>query len=165
MMVPLIALWLALLASQTTTPPTPPPSDSTAAQSAPQTAPSISAPNQTAPVKPCGVDASGKNHVGCGVTPPRVIYQVQPQFSKEARKSKINGMTLVSLTVDQQGNPINVHIGRSIADAVDKKHRKAALTLDENALEAVKTYRFAPATFEGKPVAVELNVEVNFRIF
>jgi protein TonB len=37
--------------------------------------------------------------------------------------------------------------------------------LDENAVAAVKQYRFKPATENGKPVAVYLNVEVNFEIF
>jgi protein TonB len=37
--------------------------------------------------------------------------------------------------------------------------------LDGKAVEAVKQYRFKPALEAGKPVAVELNVEVNFQIF
>jgi TonB family protein len=36
--------------------------------------------------------------------------------------------------------------------------------LDEKAVEAVRRYRFKPATLQGKPVAVELNIEVNFRL-
>ena len=34
--------------------------------------------------------------------------------------------------------------------------------LDENAIEAVKQWRFEPAMKDGKPVAVEINVEVTF---
>jgi protein TonB len=37
--------------------------------------------------------------------------------------------------------------------------------LDEKALEAVRQYKFKPAMENGKPVLVELNVEVNFQIF
>jgi hypothetical protein len=37
--------------------------------------------------------------------------------------------------------------------------------LDEKAIEAVKQYRFNPATYEGHPVPVLLNIEVNFRLF
>jgi protein TonB len=37
--------------------------------------------------------------------------------------------------------------------------------LDEKALEAVREYRFKPAMQNGKPVKVEMNVEVNFQIF
>jgi protein TonB len=37
--------------------------------------------------------------------------------------------------------------------------------LDEKAIEAVQQYRFKPAMENGKPVLVELNIEVNFQIF
>ena len=46
----------------------------------------------------------------------------------------------------------------------NKKDHEAALQLDQKALEAARQYRFGPATFQGKPVPVELNVEVNFQI-
>jgi len=71
----------------------------------------------------------------------------------------------VSLIIDTEGNPTNVHISKSMADTVDQKHREAALSLDQAALDAVKQYKFTPATLHGKPVAVYLNVEVNFQIF
>jgi hypothetical protein len=35
--------------------------------------------------------------------------------------------------------------------------------LDEKAVEAVKRYRFKPAMLQGKPVPVEVNIEVNFK--
>lgn len=47
----------------------------------------------------------------------------------------------------------------------DKKGRELAGSLDPKAVEAVRQYRFEPGTFDGKPVPVELNVEVNFQIF
>ena len=37
--------------------------------------------------------------------------------------------------------------------------------LDEKAVEAVRQYRFKPAMEAGKPVVVEMNVEVTFDIF
>jgi protein TonB len=37
--------------------------------------------------------------------------------------------------------------------------------LDEKAVEAVKNYKFKPAMEHGKPVAVAMNIEVDFRIF
>ena len=43
--------------------------------------------------------------------------------------------------------------------------RGVGMGLDEKAMEAVKQYKFKPAREAGKPVAVELNVEVNFQIF
>jgi protein TonB len=37
--------------------------------------------------------------------------------------------------------------------------------LDEKAVEAVRQYKFKPATKDGKPVKVELSIDVNFQIF
>jgi protein TonB len=96
----------------------------------------------------------GLRHIGGGVSSPVVIYQVDPEFSEEARKAKFMGVVLVNLVVDAQGRPQNVHILRGVG-----------MGLDENAIKAVQQYRFKPAMEAGKPVAVELNVEVNFQIF
>jgi protein TonB len=43
--------------------------------------------------------------------------------------------------------------------------RGIGLGLDERAVESVRQYRFKPAMENGKPVVVEMQVEVNFQIF
>jgi protein TonB len=96
----------------------------------------------------------GLRKIGGGVSTPELIYKVDPEFSEEARKAKFMGIVLVNLIVDQNGNPQNVHILRGVG-----------MGLDEKAVEAVRQYKFKPAREAGKPVAVELNVEVNFQIF
>jgi protein TonB len=96
----------------------------------------------------------GLRKIGGGVSQPQVIYQVDPEFSEEARKAKFMGVVLVNLIVDTRGLPQNVHILRGVG-----------MGLDEKAIEAVRQYRFKPAMEGGKPVPVELNVEVNFQIF
>jgi len=96
----------------------------------------------------------GLKTVGGGVSSPMVIYKVDPEFSEEARKAKFMGVVLVNLIVDAQGRPQNVHVLRGVG-----------MGLDENAVAAVKQYRFKPAIENGKPVPVEMNVEVNFQIF
>jgi TonB family protein len=118
-----------------------------------------------APIRRPNPDSSGRYHVGDGVLEPKLLYQVEPQFTKAARKKKVSGIVLVSLIVGTDGLPTNVSILRSIGSSVDKKHLEAALSLDEAALEAVKKYKFSPATYRGTPVPVELHVEVNFQIF
>lgn len=96
----------------------------------------------------------GLRHIGGGVSSPELIYKVDPEFSEEARKAKFMGIVLVNLIVDQNGMPQNVHVLRGVG-----------MGLDEQAVKAVQQYRFKPAKENGKPVAVELNVEVNFQIF
>lgn len=60
----------------------------------------------------------------------------------------------MGLVVDAQGNPQRVHVVRALG-----------MGLDEKAMEAVREYKFKPAVFKGKPVAVDVDIEVNFRIY
>jgi periplasmic protein TonB len=101
-----------------------------------------------------GNTGGGVMRVGGSVHAPLLIHEVDPQFSEEARKAKFSGNVLVSLIVDEQGNPSHVRVARGVG-----------MGLDEKALEAVREYRFKPAMQNGKPVKVEMNVEVNFQIF
>lgn len=109
-------------------------------------------------------DASGKYHAGDGVAAPRIIHREEPDFSKGPRYKTIDGITDVSLTVDEHGNPQEVHVSRSLADSVPKKQRAEAIALDEKAAEAAKKYVFEPATFNGKPVPIEVIVKIHFTI-
>jgi len=96
----------------------------------------------------------GIRHVGGGVSAPIPIHEVEPEFSEEARRAKFMGTVTVALVVDTQGNPRDVHIARGVG-----------MGLDEKAIDAVRQYKFKPAMLAGKPVPVEVNVEVNFQIF
>ena len=96
----------------------------------------------------------GLRTIGGGVSSPVLIFKVDPEFSEEARKAKFMGNVVVNLVVDPNGMPQNVHVVRGVG-----------MGLDQKALDAVKQYRFKPAKENGKPVAVQLNVEVDFQIF
>jgi periplasmic protein TonB len=95
----------------------------------------------------------GMYQVGGSVTAPKLIYAVDPEFTDEARRVKFQGDCMVTLIVDAQGKPQRIRVVQPLG-----------MGLDERAVEAVKQYRFKPATFKGKPVPVEINVEVIFRI-
>jgi TonB family protein len=92
--------------------------------------------------------------VGHGVSAPYPINQVNVEFSEPARKARYQGIVLVSLIVDEQGMPRNPRVVRALG-----------MGLDEKAIEAVKKYRFKPAMKDGKPVAVPINIEINFRLY
>ena len=104
---------------------------------------------------------SGKNikliyKIGKDVSAPKLIFEVQPEFPQSERKhkEKFEGTCLLNLIVDESGTPQEVHITRSLSP-----------DFDANAIKAVEQYRFSPAMREGKPVAVSLNIEVNFKRF
>ncbi len=95
----------------------------------------------------------GLRHVGGTVSAPEVLHQVEPEFSEEARKAKVSGNVQVYLWVDEHGNPTHVRVTRGMG-----------LGLDEKAVEAVRQYKFKPAMENGRPVTVEMYVDVNFQI-
>jgi periplasmic protein TonB len=101
-----------------------------------------------------GNTGGGVMHVGGGIKAPVVIYSVDPEFSEEARKAKFSGNVEVYLWVDENGNPSHIKVARGVG-----------MGLDEKAIEAVRQYKFKPATQNGKPVKVDLYIDVNFQIF
>jgi len=102
-----------------------------------------------------GNAGGGLYHVGGGISAPVALNNVEAEFSDEARRAKYQGVCLISLIVDAQGNPQNPRVIRALG-----------MGLDEKALEAVRQYKFRPAMKDGKtPVAVMITVEVNFRLY
>jgi TonB family protein len=89
-----------------------------------------------------------------GFTPPHLLHSVPAEYSPEARAAKFSGVCVLALTIDTQGNPINVHVERPIG-----------MGLDEKAIDAVKQYRFTPAMQDGVPIAKRVHIEVNFKYY
>jgi TonB family protein len=92
--------------------------------------------------------------VGGGVSAPRVLYSPDPDYSEQARKAKYQGTVTLWLIVGPDGRPRDVRIARSLG-----------MGLDEKAIAAVRQWKFEPAMKDGRPVAVQINVEVNFRLY
>jgi periplasmic protein TonB len=101
-----------------------------------------------------GGTGGGAFRVGGGVSAPKAIYSPDPEYSEEARKAKFQGTCVLWLVVGPDGRPRDIRVQRTLG-----------LGLDEKAIEAVKTWRFDPALKDGKPVAVQINVEVSFRLY
>jgi TonB family protein len=92
--------------------------------------------------------------VGNGVSMPRAIYAPEPEFSEEARIKKFQGEVTLLVTIGADGRPRNLTVVRSLG-----------MGLDQKALDAVRTWRFDPAKKDGRPVAVQMNIIVNFHLF
>jgi protein TonB len=97
-----------------------------------------------------------------GVTSPRVIHSETPVYPLAARRLKLEGVSEVSLVIDDKGVPRNVSTARSIAEGVPAGDRDAAMDMDRSALACVRKFRFAPATRDGRPVAVQVKLDMNF---
>jgi protein TonB len=92
--------------------------------------------------------------VGNDVTAPRAIYMPNPEYSESARKKKINGTVALAMIVTAEGKVRDLKVIKSLDKGLDKQ-----------ALAAVSTWRFEPATKDGKPVAVHLSTDVTFRLY
>ena len=95
----------------------------------------------------------GVYRAGNGVSKPELLHKVEPEYSEAARKAKFQGVVMLYIVVDQNGNAINPRVMKSLG-----------LGLDEKAIEAVKQWKFKPGYKDGKPVAVAATVEVDFRL-
>jgi len=87
------------------------------------------------------------------VIPAALIWKVEPEYSDEARRAKIQGTVLLYLEVDSEGRPCNISVRQSLG-----------LGLDDRAIEAVKRWKFRPGRQNGKAIATAAIVEVNFRL-
>jgi TonB family protein len=96
---------------------------------------------------------AGAYRIGGGVSPPSILYKVEPEYSEEARKAKFQGTVLLFVVVDEKGNPRDIKILRPLG-----------LGLDQKAVEAVEKWKFSPGKKDGKPVPVQAQIEVNFRL-
>jgi periplasmic protein TonB len=90
---------------------------------------------------------------GNGLTPPKGVYMPNPEYSEKGRKKKISGTVLVEMVVRADGKVRDVKVTKSLEPS-----------LDQQAIAAVQTWKFEPATKDGKPVAVHIHAEVSFRI-
>jgi len=88
--------------------------------------------------------------LGPGITPPRVIKQVNPHYSTDHGVRAV-GSVIIALVVSSRGLPKDPHVVKGL----DKD-------LDQSAVEAVKEWRFAPAEKNGKAVAVRVSVQIQF---
>ncbi len=88
------------------------------------------------------------------INPPKMLRGTQPDFPFEARPRRINGRCLINITVGTYGMPQNIRL-IICTDPIFEK----------NSLDAVKQYRFKPATTQdGKPVDVVFPVDFEFRM-
>jgi TonB family protein len=89
-----------------------------------------------------------------GVGYPTCLYCPRPSFSDEARKAKYQGTVLLQAIITPDGRGIQIQVVKGLG-----------LGLDEQAVEAVKGWRFKPASGpDGKPVATLTEIEVTFRL-
>jgi TonB family protein len=86
-------------------------------------------------------------------THPILIYKTEPEYTSEARKARLEETVLISTVIDETGRPTQLKVLKGLG-----------MGLDGQALASVSKYKFKPATRDGNPVAIQVQVEVNFRL-
>jgi len=82
--------------------------------------------------------------------PPRPISRTEPNYTEEASRAGVNTTIVVSFVVNENGAPQDIKVVRG-----------AGFGLDERATRAIETWRFEPATREGKPFPLPNHVEMH----
>lgn len=83
----------------------------------------------------------------------RLIYRTEPEYTGDAREKKIEGSVLLGFTIDHEGVPQGVQIKKSLYPS-----------LDQAAVNSVRSWRFEPAMKDGQAVSMWVEAEVVFRL-
>ncbi len=102
-----------------------------------------------------GGTGGGEYRPGSGVTTPRILREVKPQYTADALRAKIQGTVMVDAVVLPDGTVGRVEVVKSL-DSV--------FGLDQEAIKAAKQWRFAPGLKQGVPVPVLVTIELTFNL-
>ncbi len=97
---------------------------------------------------------SGIVNLGWASCGPRAIYSPEPEYSEKARKKKITGTVVLSLTVGTDGLAHDIQV-----------EKKLGYGLDEKAVEAMRKWKFQPELRDGQPIETPIKVEMTFRLY
>jgi TonB family protein len=123
-----------------------------------QTPPSAPAPKADADPDEFGkhaYDLSGVSESAAGFTFPELRRSVDPQYTKAAMDAKIEGEVRLDLVVEADGTVGDIRIARSL---------DGTFGLDQEALDAAAEWEFEAATLNGTPLAVIVEVVMEFRL-
>lgn len=95
----------------------------------------------------------GPYRPGNGVTMPRLIREVQPHYTSDAMRARVQGTVLLECTVTANGDVTDIKILRSL---------DATFGLDQEAIKAARQWRFSPGIRLGEPVPVSISIEISF---
>jgi periplasmic protein TonB len=102
-----------------------------------------------------GGTGGGAYRPGSGVTSPELVSQVKPQYTTEAMRAKIQGKVWLEVVVMPDGRPGDIKIARSL---------DRTFGLDEEAMKAMRLWRFRPGMRQGAAVPTIIVVEMEFSL-
>lgn len=100
-----------------------------------------------------GGQGEGPYRPGNDVSAPVAIYKVDPPYTEEARKARVQGIVILEAVVDVEGNVTDIEVLKPLQYG-----------LDETAVEALRQWKYKPGKRDGQPVPVLMTVSVSFRL-
>ena len=88
-----------------------------------------------------------------GVKAPALIREVKPNYTSDAMKRQVQGVVEMSTVVKTDGSVGPIEITRSLDP-----------DLDEEAMKALRQWKFRPGTKDDQAVNVEVNIEMTFTL-
>jgi TonB family protein len=86
-------------------------------------------------------------------SPPEVLTKAQANYTDAARRSGIQGVVILAVVIDESGKAQDIHVEQSVEPG-----------LDQEAIKALRRWRFKPGEQDGRPVKVPVKVEITFRL-
>lgn len=106
------------------------------------------------PERPPEPEPSGPLQAGVGgVTAPERLEAPPPIYTELARRVQLEGRVILQTVIDERGFVQEIEVLKPLG-----------FGLTEAAVDAVRTWRFSPATLRGKPVAVIYHLTINFEL-
>jgi periplasmic protein TonB len=102
-----------------------------------------------------GGTGGGIYRPGNGVSLPRVLREVRPNYTSDAMRAKVQGVVVLECVVRPDGSVTDVQVIRSL---------DPTFGLDQEAIKAAKQWRFQPGTRMGEPVPVLISIELTFTL-
>lgn len=100
-----------------------------------------------------GGTGGGPFHPGAGIAPPQLLREVRAGYTDDARRQAIAGDVVLEIVVKRDGSVGQVRVLQSLGGGLEQK-----------AIDAVKQWKFSPATRAGTPVDVVVEVSVGFKL-
>lgn len=105
------------------------------------------------PPTPSPAGPPGTMWIEGDVLPPKRTYAPRPNYTEEARRARVEGVVILQAVVDAVGEVGYVKVLKGLPEG-----------LTESAVQVVEQWRYEPATLNGEPVSVYINLTVNFSL-
>lgn len=102
-----------------------------------------------------GGTGGGVYRPGNGVESPRLLRKVDPQYTTDAMRAKVQGIVEIECVVETTGVCSRISVVRGL---------DSRFGLDGEAIKAVQQWRFVPGRLKGQEVPVQITIELTFTL-